>query len=756
MEQVIEQPTVVENILDILEKMGKIPRDDLVVLKDKYRQDPDGLEKALLGRQIANAAEIAKAYASYFNLPYVSLAGKKIPLDILQKVPEKAAREYLILPYHFENNILKIALAQPWRLAKGRKGVISDIRRKRNINIALAITTPEDLKEGLEGYKQKPPVEKPIEHPKVAAPKQEKKIVEQSPPKAKIPFVSLKKLDIPTFVLQKFPFEIADKYRMVVFSSLSNDRISVAAENPLEPRVAEILDFIRRANELKIELFQTSKDDIDFALQLYSASTIIQPKPEVRQAPAKIEAAAVKKPPVAQKPKEGQAKEEAKAQNKVPEVTSNELKIKETLSNAPVLTEEVAEEERNLDTFLGKPVTTVEQLEEIVKNGNVPQIVAAILYLGVKEETSDVHLEPSEQNFRVRFRIDGILQDILKMPLSLHPPIISRIKILAKLKIDEQRIPQDGRFDLKAAGHNVDLRIATLPTVRGEKVAIRLLDKTTGVKDLTDLGFMGKGYDILILNIQKPYGIILATGPTGSGKTTTLYAVLNRLNKPSVNIVTLEDPVEYEIAGLNQCQIKPKIGFSFADGLRSVVRQDPNVIMVGEIRDTETAAMATHAALTGHLVLSTLHTNDAASALPRLINMGVEPFLITSSINVIIAQRLVRKLCPSCRKEFELPRAVMIKVKNELEQMKLNEPLKFYKSVGCNLCSNGYHGRIGIYEVLPMTDKIEDLAVAKYPASKINQAAIGEGMITMLQDGILKALKGFTSIDEVFRVTMAD
>jgi type II secretory ATPase GspE/PulE/Tfp pilus assembly ATPase PilB-like protein len=291
---------------------------------------------------------------------------------------------------------------------------------------------------------------------------------------------------------------------------------------------------------------------------------------------------------------------------------------------------------------------------------------------------------------------------------------------------------------------------------------MRILDKSQGILSLEDLGFVGSAFRIVMEQIKQPYGVILATGPTGSGKSTTLYAILNRINKPGVNVVTLEDPVEYEIAGVNQCQIRPKIGFTFAEGLRSILRQDPNIIMVGEVRDSDTAGMATHAALTGHLVLTTLHTNDAASALPRLINMGIEPFLITSSINLVIAQRLVRRICPKCREKADIPPALKEGIKKELDLIPKNNKedrdrfrgeIQFFRGRGCSECTEGFKGRLGIYELLVMNDEIESLAVSRRPASEIQVAAIKSGMLTMKQDGILKALDGLTTIDEILMAT---
>jgi|GEM_PF-174516 len=418
------------------------------------------------------------------------------------------------------------------------------------------------------------------------------------------------------------------------------------------------------------------------------------------------------------------------------------------------------EEENILDNYFQAPIKSTEELQAIVKTGFVPKIVAAVLYLASSMKASDIHLEPLESKFRLRYRIDGVLKDIVEMPNLLHPPVLSRLKILSHLKIDENRIPQDGRFSIRIGEKDIDLRISTFPTAHGEKAEMRILDKSMGLLELDKIGFNGSNMVKVKSAIAKPYGVVLVTGPTGSGKTTTLYAMLNTLSKPSVNIVTLEDPVEYDLAGINQCQINPKIGFTFAEGLRSILRQDPNIIMVGEIRDKETAELTTHAALTGHLVLSTLHTNDAAGALPRLINMGIEPFLITSSINAVIAQRLVRKLCPNCKESFTPSPAILDHLKSEINgitskdaaQWKGKE-LKFYKQKGCSECDAGYRGRIGIFEVLEMSPEIESLAIANKPSSEIFTSAHNAGMLTFREDGLLKALAGETTLDEIFQAT---
>ena len=419
--------------------------------------------------------------------------------------------------------------------------------------------------------------------------------------------------------------------------------------------------------------------------------------------------------------------------------------------------------EEDLGRTLSKPVETLDELKEIIKRGMIPQIVAAVVSFGIHEKASDVHVEAFSDEVRVRYRIDGQLVDVIKLSTDVHAAMVSRIKILSKLRLDENRIPQDGRFDVNFLNAQVDLRVSIMPTVHGEKVVMRILEKTRGVSSLEELGIEGLAYQSLTKAINRPFGIVLATGPTGSGKSTSLYAILNRIATPNVNVVTLEDPVEYEVKGINQSQIRPKIGYTFAEGLRSILRQDPNIIMVGEIRDGETATMATQAALTGHLVLSSLHTNDASGAIPRLTNMGIEPFLIASSLNVAMGQRLVRKICHNCKSEISLPQGVKDQIARDLETVakvspmdakRITHPINFSQGRGCNLCNGkGYLGRVGIYEVLNMSEKIEELTLSHASATAIQEEAQKEGMITMYQDGLLKVISGITTLDEVLRET---
>lgn len=400
------------------------------------------------------------------------------------------------------------------------------------------------------------------------------------------------------------------------------------------------------------------------------------------------------------------------------------------------------------------PSESIEAKEDTVKvEAPIIKLANKIIIDALKMRASDIHIEPYEKGVNVRYRIDGVLHNSLNLPIQIKSSLITRFKIMAHLDISERRLPQDGRIKLKISGKEVDFRVSTLPVIYGEKIVLRVLEKSSLQLDLTKLGFEDISLKFFSEALEKPYGMILVTGPTGSGKTTTLYSALMKLNKPGVNIMTVEDPVEYSFPGINQVQIKEDIGLTFASALRAFLRQDPDIIMVGEIRDFETAEIAVKAALTGHLVLSTLHTNDAASTITRLINMGIEPFLISSSLILIIAQRLVRKLCPHCKKEEKYSKEHLIKIgfPEDMEQIKI------YSPQGCSECNNtGYSGRIALYEVMPIKDEIKELILTGAPAIEIKKEAVKLGMITLRQSGINKILQGITSVDEVIRITFED
>ncbi len=404
----------------------------------------------------------------------------------------------------------------------------------------------------------------------------------------------------------------------------------------------------------------------------------------------------------------------------------------------------------------------LQQLQDAILQGNIPQMVLSIISLALNSRASDIHIEPEENTIRIRYRVDGVLRQIVEYPHNIHPAVVSRIKIMSNLKIDEQRIPQDGRATVTTKDNReMDLRVSTLPTVRGEKVVMRIQDKSREIPDLRELGLQGSALKSFEDALSLPNGILLTTGPTGSGKTTTMYSALTRLNKIDVNILTIEDPVEIQMDGLNQSQVHADIDYNFANGLRTSLRQDPDIIMVGEIRDRETINVAIEASLTGHLVLSTIHTNSAIETITRILNMEVPPFLLASSVELIIAQRLVRKLCDKCKAKVEPDPEILKLVKkavgkihsqDEIDPEKLKE-MEFYGPVGCPECDNvGYKGRLGLFEIMRMNNEIRRLILTEASILEIEEAAMKSGMVTLEQIGIIKALKGETSLDEVYRV----
>lgn len=404
----------------------------------------------------------------------------------------------------------------------------------------------------------------------------------------------------------------------------------------------------------------------------------------------------------------------------------------------------------------------LEQLQQAILGGNIPQLVLNTISFALDSRSSDIHIEPLEHTVRVRYRIDGVLRQVVEYPTNIHPAVVSRVKIMSNLKIDEQRIPQDGRSAVTTRdGKEMDLRISTLPTVNGEKVVMRIQDKSRKIPDLPELGLQGKALQYIEESLSSPNGIILNTGPTGSGKTTTLYSCLTRLNKIDVNIMTIEDPVEISVDGLNQSQVHPDINYTFAFGMRTGLRQDPDIIMVGEIRDKETVDTAIEASLTGHLVFSTIHTNSAVETLTRIDNMEVPPFLMAATIECIIAQRLVRRICEHCKVEEPADPHLLEHIKIVTGKIHADENLdpaimagmKFYKGKGCEKCEDvGYSGRLGLFEVMKMNNELRRAILSRKNGLEIEEIAMKTGMVTLEQAGILKALAGLTTLDEVYRV----
>ncbi len=450
------------------------------------------------------------------------------------------------------------------------------------------------------------------------------------------------------------------------------------------------------------------------------------------------------------KPLVSTQKEITEAIDKYYSMTGNE---KETVNNINSL-KKFTQQMHGVEEIDLKNFDSVQLGEE----GGAPviKLVNLIMERALEYGASDIHIEPDEKLVRTRFRIDGMLQEVMSLPKKMEAPVVSRIKVMSNLDIAEKRVPQDGRVKLKTANKELDVRVSTFPTVHGEKVVLRILDKQSVLFSLTDLGFSDDVLNKFSTIISKPNGIILVTGPTGSGKSTTLYAALDQINSIDKNIVTIEDPVEYQLPMINQSQVNPKAGFDFAGGLRSILRQDPDVVMVGEIRDYETAEVAIRAALTGHLVFSTVHTNDAAGAVTRLIDMGVEPFLVASSVICMMAQRLVRKICPHCRQAVNIKKEVLEKIFS-LAKVEPEENQKIYVGRGCEKCKfTGYKGRIAINELLMPNEEIRDYVVAKKPTSVIKNTARKAGMFTLREDGLRKVLQGTTTVEEVVRVTQMD
>ncbi len=431
-------------------------------------------------------------------------------------------------------------------------------------------------------------------------------------------------------------------------------------------------------------------------------------------------------------------------------IVATESDISAAINKFSRMDESVEEMAENVADDLESGQSSNKGDEDASEEAPVVKLVNLILVEAVRDRASDIFIEPQDRDVRIRYRIDGVLHEIMRSPKKIQAGLTSRIKIMSGMDIAERRVPQDGRFNLNHSGKEVDFRVATLPTIYGEDIVLRLLLKDSLQVDLNDMGFLPQPLKRFKASFTKPYGAILITGPTGSGKTTTLYGALSLLNKIEKNLITVEDPVEYRLAGVNQVQVNVRAKMTFGAALRSILRHDPDIVMIGEIRDQETALIAVESALTGHLVLSTLHTNDSASSLTRLIEMGIEPFLIASAVDCVVAQRLARRLCVECREPFAPSEQMLKDAGLEIT----GDIPTLYRAKGCNKCNNtGYHGRVGLYEVLVVSDKIEKLTVKRVTSDKIKETAIEEGMVTLRRDGLKKVLKGLTSLEEVLRVT---
>ena len=529
-----------------------------------------------------------------------------------------------------------------------------------------------------------------------------------------VPFVRIEPKDIPEDILKRIPEHIARQYNVVLFEKNEDDSLSLAMEDPDD---VQALNFIQKEIGYNTKVFLATKSNILDCLENYRGN------------------------------------------------------INAELDEVIAVQKDTSAEDQNVSQ------------DDFAENSPIAQTVNLLLEYAIKSNASDIHIEPREDYVQVRYRIDGVLKEVNKLPRNVHGALVSRIKILSNLKIDERRVPQDGRFKIKVSGKQYALRVSTLPIADGEKVVMRILDESNQAVKLDQLGYWGLSLATVKDAMAQPNGMILVTGPTGSGKSTSLFSVLSELNTPDVNISTIEDPVEYKIPGVNQTQTNAKAGMTFASGLRALLRQDPNIIMVGEIRDGETANLGVQAALTGHLVFSTLHTNNAATCLPRLLDMGIEPFLIASTVKAVIGQRLVRRLCMNCRQEYT-PNEEEIKYITEMFKINTESIKKIHdleeqafedkiggdtpmgstdsgiehlwkpNPEGCDECGhNGFKGRVGIYEVLGISIPIQKMITANATSNDIQDQAISEGMVTMQMDGLIKSLRGITTVDEVLRAT---
>lgn len=519
-----------------------------------------------------------------------------------------------------------------------------------------------------------------------------------------IPYVDLKDMEIQPESLMIIPTDVSKNYHFIAFAK-DGETLHVAMSQPDDFQALEALKFLTKNTGLNTEIHISSATGIEEALSKATGGISGEVETAIREFNEELE----------------DVKKDAGSDDR--------------------------------------------DVEKIIGDAPVTKAVAVILRHGIEGKASDIHIEPNNENMRVRFRVDGLLYTSLILPLKVHSPLISRVKILSNLRIDEQRLPQDGRFSTSAGGHEYDVRVSILPTVYGEKIVMRILDKSKGAVPFEKLGYTGRRLDYFKEALARPHGLIFITGPTGSGKSTTLYTAIDGISDATLNVVTLEDPVEYRIAGVNQSQINADINFSFGTGLRSILRQDPDVIMVGEVRDRETGELAVHAALTGHLVLSTLHTNDALGAIPRLIDMGIEPFLLSAVLRMTGAQRLVRRLCDNCKKTIPIPAEFRDMINAEVEKISDREkteenqknPTVLYEAEGCKECGGkGTKGRFAIVEVIPVGESIRQMIAKRGTYDDLQKLVLSEGHITMRQDGFLKVLSGLVSLREVLEATAED
>lgn len=647
------------------------------------------LGEVLIQQGLVTEDDILRTMHSQLGHPLIDLSQIVVSEAVLRKLPEKVARKYTVLPIEEKNGQLLVAMSDPTDYF-----AIEDLRLATGLIIHPGLAKKGDILKAIDRYYGKTDAEKAAreyaKHLMAQGLVTEEDMLKTLQSQLGIPLIDVNRILVPDSVIRLVPDSLARKYSVLPVE-MSNGQLVVAMSDPTDYTA---IDELRQAAGMVIKPALAKKADIQSAIERnYSKTEAEKMARDFLRQSASVQSAATSQGVAAWLAGEGQADEEV---------------------STPI----------------------IKFLNTLIENA-------------INNQASDIHIEPIEEELRVRFRIDGVLQEIMRTPIAMAGPVVSRVKIMADLNIAERRLPQDGRISYTVGGKTVDLRVSTTPTMFGEKVVLRILDKNSVVLGKEALGLWGQNLELFEEFIAKPYGIVLVTGPTGSGKTTTLYTMLNELNKPDKNIVTLEDPVEFNFKGINQTQVNPKAGLTFATGLRAFLRQDPDIIMVGEMRDKETAQIAVRAALTGHLVLSTIHTNDAASAITRLTDMEVEPYLISASVIGIISQRLVRKICPKCSTEFPAgPKEF------ELLGIPSAGNLLLRKGQGCNFChGSGYKGRTAVFEIMPIYAGHRQLIDQRASADELREYAISQGMLTLKQAAASLVMSGVTTIEELLRVT---
>jgi len=649
------------------------------------------LGEVLIHHGLVTEDDILRTMQSQLGLPLIDLNQIVVTEPILQKLPEKVARKYSVLPVEITNGQLMVAMNDPTDYF-----AIEDLRIAVGMAIAPCLAKKDQILGAIDRYYSHQDAEKAArEYAKHLMAKglvSEDEILRTMQSQLGLPLIDLNRVIISEQTIGLIPESLARKY-IIMPVEINNGQLMVAMNDPTD---YSVINELRQASGIMVKPCLAKKKDIQQAIDRYYANS---------------EAEKV-------------ARDYLRQAGSVPLAATSQ-------------TAKLALVGADTDDETSTPI--IKFLNTLIENA-------------INNKASDIHIEPMEEELRIRFRIDGVLHEIMKTPSGMIGPVVSRVKIMSELNISERRLPQDGRISYQVGGKSIDLRVSTAPTMFGEKVVLRILDKANVTVDKESLGLEGLDLDRFNEFITRPYGIVLVTGPTGSGKSTTLYTMLNQLNSPEKNIITLEDPVEFNFSGVNQIQINPKAGLTFATGLRSILRQDPDVIMVGEMRDRETAEIAVRSALTGHLVLSTIHTNDAASAINRLVDMEIEPFLLSASLLGVISQRLIRKICPKCSAEYEASPLDHMFLEKDLDA-----PLDLKKGKGCSFCYNsGYKGRRAIFEIMPITSEHRVLINRRASVDEIRKLSIKHGMKTLKQAAAKLVIEGTTTMDELLRVTFVN